>query len=67
MFGIGYQPEYLIIQASGPSPPPGTTFTVLSSGGTSYSPTYVVLGSDGTAYTVVSTVLGSSGTSYAPI
>jgi len=42
-------------------------FTVLSSGGSSYSTSRTVLASDGTSYTVPQAVLSSGGTSYSVI
>jgi len=51
--------------------PGGTTpvgaFNVLSSNGTSYSPTNVVLDSDGTSYTVSVIVLSSNSGTYVPV
>ena len=65
-FGFGFGlPRWKNLTGGGS--PPVTGFNVLSSNGTSYSPTNVVLDSDGTSYTVLGTVLGSSGTSYTPI
>ena len=44
-----------------------TGFTVLSSGGTSYSVSRNVLSSVGVSYAVSGTVLASNGTAYSPI
>ena len=56
--------NYRTIQPSGGG---ATSFTTLSSNGTSFSPSRTVLSSLGVSYIVSGNVLGSTGTSYAVI
>lgn len=55
------------IRDEGTGGSPATGFTVLSSGGTSYSVSRNVLSSVGVSYAVSGTVLASNGTAYSPI
>ena len=65
-FGFGFGlPRWKNLTGGGS--PPVTGFNVLSSNGTSYSPTNVVLDSDGTSYTVSVIVLSSNGGTYVPV
>lgn len=59
--------EYWIRDEGTGAAPPATGFTVLSSGGTSYSVSQNVLDSLGVSYAVSGTVLASNGTAYSPI
>lgn len=67
--GVGLSLPLLATRRSGggAAPPVGTSFTVLSSSGTSYSPSRNVRSSGGTTYAVSGAVLSSNGTSYNPI